>query len=62
MTPDEQLAARMTGEFLAFLGAVHTVRSAVPEGTPEPPEVAEFIERMDRTAEEMRAARQTPDP
>lgn len=59
MSPDEQhLAARMTGEFLELLGAVHTVRSAVPAGTPEPPEVAELIERMDTTAAQIRAARE----
>lgn len=59
MTPDEQqLAGRMAGEFLDLLAALPPVSAGAPMGAPIPDEAAELAEQMDRTAEEMRTARE----
>lgn len=59
MSPEEQqLAARMTGEFLELLSLLPPVSAGVPMGAPILDEAVELAERMDRTAEEIQAVRE----
>jgi hypothetical protein len=62
VSPEEQqLAARMTGEFLDLLAALPPVSAGVAMGAPIPDEAAELAARMDCTAEEIRAVREQDD-
>lgn len=56
---DLRLQTQMAAEFLGFLSAVNKLEA--PEGTPEPPEVAEFVQRMNELAAEIRARRERQD-
>jgi hypothetical protein len=56
---DVRLQEQLAGEFLGFLGALNKI--GTPEGKPEPPEVAEFVQRMNETGAKIKARREQND-